>query len=308
MTSGLGPDEDRVRGLMLGLLIGDAYDELAGNGPIRGTCASHLSLFTLEGLVRACVRADHKGICRPTGVIWHAWCRWAHVQGLGPQFARRWGQHGGWPDGWLHQVAPLAVRRGSAPATVAALQHDAEIPDRARTPSAGYHAVTRSLPVAALASVLTDAEELARDVAALTHGGQSAQHAAGLAVRTVLGLMADDTEALSTSLDSGAEAPPGTAAHALLHGAHAHHSAGDLRTALLNAAPHGRGATTVAGALHGAARGISAVPQSWLSRLEVGWVADRLARDAVLEATVHPSGSAYADPTDPMWWSRYPGW
>lgn len=200
------------------------------------------------------------------------------------------------------------MRRGSAPATVTALQHSAEVPERPRTPSAGYHAVTRSLPVAALASVLSDAEELARDVAALTHGAQSAQQSAGLAVRVALGLMTDDADALSATVEARSDAPRGTAAHALFHGAHAYYFTTDLSTALLSAAPHGRGATTVAGALHGAARGVGALPQSWLSRLEVGWVADRLARDALLEATVHPSGSEYGEPLDPTWWARYPGW
>lgn len=304
------PEEDRARALLLGLLLGDGYDELAGEGAIHGTNVSQLALFTLEGLIRACVRNDTKGICHAPSVVWHAWCRWAHLQGLGEQFARRWGSFtsGGWPDGWLYQVEPLSRRRGSAPATIKALQADPEIPREARTQSNGYHAVTRALPIAALAGAMDDAPQFARDIASLTHGATSAQDAAALTVTVAIRVILDASDPLY-GISTASPGARGTAMHALIHGAQAAFKADDLRDALLFAAPHGRGATTVAGALWGAARGLDAFDQGLLARLEVGWVADRLARDAVLEASTHPAeGMEFGAPSDPTWWARYPGW
>jgi hypothetical protein len=45
-----------------------------------------------------------------------------------------------------------------------------------------------------------------------------------------------------------------------------------------------------------------------VGRMEVGWVADRLARDAVVERFDHPAGTEYSVGSDPTWWSMYPGW
>lgn len=302
------PDEDRVRGLMLGLLLGDGYDELSGDGLIHGTCVSQLAMYTLEGLVRACVRSDHKGICHPPSVVWHAWCRWAHRQGLGASFIAHWeGGSAHWPDGWLHQVAPLAERRGNAPATVTALRAGPQTPTQPRTGSNGYHAVTRSLPVAVVACGLGEPHRLAVEIAALTHGSEAAQSAAGLAATTAYQVLLGAPDAL---FDAAGLTPaaPGTAVEALRQGALAAQAAHDLTTALLSAAPHGRGATTVAGALYGAATGVAALPSDLLQRLEAGWAADLLARDALLEVTTHPSGSDYSTPADATWWARYPGW
>jgi ADP-ribosylglycohydrolase len=83
-----------------------------------------------------------------------------------------------------------------------------------------------------------------------------------------------------------------------------------VRDALLFAASAGDGGhvATVAGALLGAAHGPDALPVSWLSRLELIWVADTLARDLVRQLTESPAGSEYAEATDPSWWDRYPGW
>lgn len=293
---------------MMGLVLGDSYDQLGGDGLIHGTCVSQLALYTLEGLIRACVRADHKGICHPPSVVWHAWCRWAHRQELGPAFAERWSAGApSWPDGWLHQVGPLARRRGSAPATVTALLTDAEVPTSPRTTSDGYHAVTRSLPVAIVACVLDDPARMAADIAALTHGSGDAQTAAAVAATTAYRLLLDGDNALEVACRTSPRAR-GTAAEALRQGAKAADNAHDLTTALLYAAPHGRGAATIAGAFFGAGRGIAELPGGLLSRLEIGWAADQLARDALLEVTRHPSGSDYGPPADPTWWMRYPGW
>ena len=76
--------EGRARGLMIGLLLGDAL--AADNGPDKGrlesTCLGQLACFTLESAIRACVRQDNRGVCDPAAVIWHGWRRWAVIQGI----------------------------------------------------------------------------------------------------------------------------------------------------------------------------------------------------------------------------------
>lgn len=180
----------RVRGLVLGLALGDtignARGSLPATGPLRAGVSTQLAAFTIEGAIRAYMRGLHKGICHEPSVVWHAYCRWAAVQGIDPEGIRRqWadGTQGGWPDGWLHRVPALGERRGNAPATVAALRGLRQgTVDNPATNSRGCHALTRTLPLAALSHVDGMLTEYARDVAALTHGNDQAQAAAAVGV------------------------------------------------------------------------------------------------------------------------------
>ena len=47
----------------------------------RITDDTQMTLFTAEGLLRADVRWNHKGICHPPSVLHHAYIRWLHTQG-----------------------------------------------------------------------------------------------------------------------------------------------------------------------------------------------------------------------------------
>lgn len=173
----------RVRGLMLGLAVGDtlgrAGSKLPAEGSLRAGVSTQLACFTAEGTIRALVRGAEKGICHPPSVVWHAYCRWASLQGLE---AKRWesGEEV-WPDGWLAQVPVLAERRGSAPATVAALAKiEQGTVERPTTTSRGCHALTRTLPLAVLGAAQGPelAGTWAREIAALTHGDPAAHSAA----------------------------------------------------------------------------------------------------------------------------------
>jgi hypothetical protein len=73
-------------------------------------------------------------------------------------------------------------------------------------------------------------------------------------------------------------------------------------------APDGDSVAAVAGALLGAGNGASQLPADLVSRHELAWVMDTLARDAVQELMDSPGGSEYSAPRDPHWWARYPGW
>ena len=100
--------------------------------------------------------------------------RWAYGQGipLGQTYDEwRGGASDGWPDGWVAGVPALAERRGSAPATVAALKRGIQgRRDRPATHSMGSHGLLRTLPVSMLGLTPLETFALAADVAALTHG------------------------------------------------------------------------------------------------------------------------------------------
>lgn len=341
--------DSRVRGLLLGLALGDAVGGDGGTtvteGTLRSGVSTQLAAFTVEGLIRAIVRQHHRGVCHPASVLWHSYSRWAAMQGLEPDtMARRWSTDGGigaWPDGWLAQVPLLAERRGSAPATVAALkQPQAGTIEHPTTRSRGCHALLRTLPAAAMSAVW-DSEELEQEVqqyAALTHGDPSARWATSAAVRIVAGCLSglsiEDALWRTDSIQMGSYlgravdmarhnprdqkwlatiAPDATAESAFygaVYVAQSFSRPADAMQALQFAAtaPDGVLVAAVTGALVGASHGVDVWPVAALCRLDLAWVLDTLARDLALQLTDNPAGGGFTPPRDPNWWHRYPGW
>ena len=343
---------DKMRGLMLGLALGEAL----GNHPppvgaLRSGVATQLACFTIEGLIRAGMRTSHKGNCHPPGVIWHAYCRWATVQGITPRpFEAQLASSGSqWPDGWLVKVPILSERRGNAPSTVHALRvGKAGSPAHPMNKSRGCQGLIRTLPIGVVADEDKKqwAAELARDAAALTHGHPSvlATASAGAVIvghclggddtrRSLESGMAEakaylagvpEASALPGAMNAGFQSPrelerlrqlaPASTSTAAMKGglyvAASFPKREDVGAALAFAAlaPHGKSVAAVAGALLGAVHGASALPVDLVSRLELAWVVDTLARDVVIELTDSPGGSAYTPPRDPTWRDRYPGW
>ncbi|PWR15825.1 hypothetical protein DKT69_08865 [Micromonospora sicca] len=327
-----------ARGCVLGLMLGDAIGATGGNvpasGPLLATSAGQLACFTIDGLIRAHIRGMHKGISSPPIVVWRSYTRWAAIQGI--PGLKVWDE-ADWPNGWLTKVPALAERRGSAPATVATLQGQTMGSiDKPAGKSIGAHALTRTLPVA-LGRPLDPAA-----IAALTHGGEalaaarlgveivrlvaSGEHL-DAAVDRVLPADEERSEGAVRSLalalaaarsrpgqrsELARLAPDAKAASALAGGLYVALSFPDrksIRDALLFAASANDGGhvATVAGTLLGTTHGPDALPVDWLSRLELAWPADTLARDFVTEIEDSPSGGDYVPATDPHWWSRYPG-
>ncbi|MFE2581903.1 ADP-ribosylglycohydrolase family protein [Streptomyces sp. NPDC059378] len=354
----------RVRGLLLGLAIGDtlgrAKDKLPTDGPLRAGVSTQLACFTTEGTIRAWVRGHHRSLPpAPSSAVWHAYCRWAALQGLQ---AHRWASgEEMWPDGWLARVPALAERRGSAPATVAALAKGVHGHVEMPTTSRGCHALTRTLPVAVLGAAhgSEPAADSACRIAALTHGDPAAQGATAQAVVLAqhcltgltetqassggqtqvrqalreglralrgigLGSAPEELDRLTAVLEEAVAhpaeterlvklAPDATAPSALLGGVYVAASfpeRAQVAAALSFAAgaPDGDSVACVAGALLGAAHGVEALPVDLVSRHELAWVLDTLARDLVAQLTDAPSGSEYDPGWDPNWWDRYPGW
>jgi hypothetical protein len=321
MLVGVTSQVSTARGCLLGLVLGDAMGAAA---PAAGTAASQLACFTVEGVIRAHVRGSHKGICHPPSVVWHAYQRWAAMQRIAG--IERMADED-WPDGWLAQVPALAARRGSAPATVAALRgHRMGTSENPAGGSTGAHALTRSLPVGLLALWGTEPGGFAAEVAATTHGGDAVTAAAiGAAVVAALAegrSLAEAAEQAPSAADAAQSAPrqksvlgglaPDTRAMSALAGgvyvALSFPEPERLGEALAFATAGGAHVAAVTGALLGTAHGVDALPVDRVSRLELAWVADVLARDLASEFVDHPSGGAYAPASDPGWWHRYPGW
>jgi ADP-ribosylglycohydrolase len=336
-----------ARGCLIGLVLGDAVGAADAAalvaGPLRVTTAGQLACFTVEGMIRAHVRGAHKGICHPPSVVWNAYTRWAAMQGIAG--IEPWNDTD-WPDGWLAQVPALATRRGSAPATVAALQTgEMGTLEKSAGSSTGAHGLTRSLPAGLLQWWNPDPGRFAAEVAATTHTAD-AVGAAALGATIVANIIkgqgleeaVEDAQLACASLLKqvndglllepaitagrlqprqaavlGQVAPDARAMSALAGGIYVALSfpeREEIRDGLQFAASSSNGTHVgaVAGALLGTKHGADALPVDWVSRLELAWVADVLAHDLVTEFADGPSGNEHAEAPDPHWWSRYPGW
>jgi len=194
---------DRFRGLLLGGAVGDALgapvefmkrrDILTRFGPAGITSFApaygrlgaitddtQMTLFTLEGLIRAKVRWLAKGICHPASVVDHAYRRWRATQeGRRDPDAEL--------DGWLIGVDALWSRRAPGNTCLSAL--DAKEPGQfgqpARNDSKGAGGIMRVGPVGLYAD---DPYRLGCEVAALTHGHVTGIVAAGWFAAWIAGI------------------------------------------------------------------------------------------------------------------------
>jgi ADP-ribosylglycohydrolase len=314
----------RVRGLLLGLALGDALasDKQFERGTFYATVTTQLASFTTEGLIRMWVRGDHKGIGPALGVVWNAYRRWAMIQGIDL------GRNTHELDVWLCEVPALAERRGNAPAIVTALKAaDGVQVVPAPAISRGHHALTRLLPAAAVPWLR---EEQVRQLASSAHGSATAIEAAVVGV--VLARAALTASSLREAIEQIDSSP-------LLDGVldpevpldklgRSHSARSALRGGVAIAArcPDGSPAAVhfalreareagvpaavgpVAGALLGALYGVEALSTNLVGRLELGWVVDTLARDLVSQDLDHPGGFEFSEAPDPDWMDRYPGW
>jgi len=174
---------DRLRGILLGGAVGDALgapvefmkrSEILLNFGKRGitefapaygrigaiTDDTQMTLFTLEGLMRAKVRADSRGICHPPSVIDAAYQRW-----LATQEGERPSEE---LSGWLVQQPQLWSRRAPGLTCLSALsEKGGRFGLEAKNQSKGAGCIMRVAPIGAL---YADAYRLGVETAALTHG------------------------------------------------------------------------------------------------------------------------------------------
>ncbi|MGX2995275.1 ADP-ribosylglycohydrolase family protein [Streptomyces sp. JNUCC 64] len=351
----------RVRGTLLGLAIGDALGapvaalaldairEAYGEAGLTGlaatargrrgavTAATQLTLFTVDGLIRAQVRRD-VGVWHPPTDLHRAYRRWAATQwNWGPDERRA-------DNGWLAREEWLYARRDPARSLIVGFGDETMgTLDAPKNPEEkGCEAAVRSAPFGLLVGWEPRlVVQLAVECGAQTHGHPEGHLAAGAfavivhalargavpdeAVRDAVELIGSWAgherigAALEGALDAVRRGTPdaerveellgtGEAAGVLAVAVYCALVGEDVRHGLTLAVNHGgdsAGAGALTGALLGALHGETALPPAWLTELEGRPTLLALADDFALEMTqgpaLHgPSASA------PAWLARYP--
>lgn len=190
----------RFRGCLLGGAVGDAlgapiefqsresiikqYGEpgLTDYVPAYGrigaiTDDTQMTLFTAEGLLRAKVRSQLRGICHPPSVVAYSYLRWLQTQGESSALSVR-------TDGWLYSHTALHHRRAPGNTCLSALKNMRSIGQPAGNNSKGCGGIMRVAPIGLISATLDSVQPerdfaLAMDIAALTHGHPTGQIAAG---------------------------------------------------------------------------------------------------------------------------------
>jgi len=223
---------DRIRGCLLGGAVGDALGapvEFLTLAQIRTqygregvtkleesygrvgavTDDTQMTLFTAEGLIRAWVRGETRGIGHPPSCVHHAYLRWLHTQGVPWQRAARAMQptRDCRPDGWLIGERWLHARRAPGNTCLSALERALHLGDPAQNDSKGCGGVMRAAPAGlvptgmgghwpadpasddAYADSVEAVFDLAAECAALTHGHPTGQLPAGVLAATVHALL-----------------------------------------------------------------------------------------------------------------------
>ncbi|MGW7515282.1 ADP-ribosylglycohydrolase family protein [Streptomyces sp. NPDC054796] len=350
----------RVRGCLLGGAIGDAlgagieFDSLDTIRRTHGasgvtdyvsaygrrgaiTDDTQMTLFTMDGLIRAHVRRD-TGAWHPPTDVHAAYRRWAATQrDWGPDERKK-------EDGWLAREEWLYARRAPGNACLSGLADDrmgtVETPKNPQ--SKGCGTVMRSAPFGLLVGWEPQLVfQLAVECAAQTHGHPTGYLAAGAfaaivhalargdsldhAVQKALAQLAarpgheETSDALKRALGAVRQGMPTaervaalgegwTAEEALSIGVYCALVAEDVRHGLLLAVNHGGDSDStgsVCGNLLGAIHGETALPPGWVAELEGRATILELADDFAMEMTqgpaLHAPGAA-----SPAWLLRYP--
>lgn len=344
-------DPRHYRGCLLGGAVGDAlgapveFLTLAGiraaYGPggitdfdgTRGqigeiTDDTQMTLFTAEGLLRANSRWHERGICHPPGVVYGAYLRWLHTQGVKIPSDRGRARL----DGWLVHVPELHARRAPGNTCLSALRSgrmgsvEAPVND-----SKGCGGVMRAAPVGLIAHEGT-VFDLGCETAAITHGHPSGYLAAGSlasiiheitegrsledAIGRALAILEErpGSEECSRAIESAVDAAHAgstsagrverlgagwVAEEALAIALYCALVAGDDLAAGVRLAVNHSGDSDSTGAitgnLLGALLGEGAIPPEWLERLELRDVIAQVAEDLC---------AGWRD--DDAWLERYP--
>lgn len=186
-------DYDKIHACLLGGALGDAQganiefwnlERILRDAvtPSRQfTDDTQMTLFTAEGLIRAVVRSQARGVCAPESVVHHALLRWFRTQGGSPRMQTC--------DVGLIADPRLHVRRAPGNTCLSALQAAEHFGQRARNDSKGCGTIMRVAPCALIARDAVRAEELARTTSAVTHGHVLGQEAAMALARILFELL-----------------------------------------------------------------------------------------------------------------------
>ncbi|WP_320780188.1 ADP-ribosylglycohydrolase family protein [Streptomyces sp. CRN 30] len=350
----------RVRGALLGGALGDALgapvdglgpDEISRTYGAEGltdlapaygrrgavTHLTQLTLFSVDGLIRAQVRRD-TGAWHPPTDLHRAYRRWLSTQrDWGPDLRRK-------DDGWLAHEEWLYARRDPPRSLLLGLGDELMgTPEAPKNPAErGAEAAARSAPFGLLVGWEPQlVVQLAVECAAQTHGHPTGSLAAGAyaaivhalarrdsldgAVQKALALLAARpghppvADALQHALGAVRQGLPtparvteltgdGTAEGLLAAAVYCALVGEDIRHGLRLAVNHGgpsaaTGALT--GGLLGALHGETALPPGWLAELEGRPTILELADDFAMEMTQGPALHGPAGSSQ-GWLARYP--
>lgn len=364
----------RVRGCLLGGAIGDALGgpveflsleriqsecgrdgvreyqpESVGGSRVYGriTDDTQMTLFTVEGMIRASVRTD-RGLGFTVGVLHHAYDRWLDTQlQPGPDGAR---------DGWLITERWLYSRRAPGNTCLSALEGPRggrrkleQFGEPARNQSKGCGGVMRSAPFGLLPPWSWASPEWQVDAAAeaagYTHGHPTGKLASGalaavvgailrgeplaVAVDTTLRLLRqrDHHEETVRAIELAIDAARGSASAAAIeslgggwvaeealamaiYAALAHSGPDEVLDALALAVTHSGDSDStgaICGNILGALHGEAALPPELTFEVEGRGTILTLADDFIYEFTVNSRLHGDYGPFT-RWTDRYPGW
>lgn len=350
----------RVRGALMAGAIGDAlgaaveFDSLEAirdqhgpegvtdYAPVYGrrgaiTDDTQMTLFTVEGLIRAHVRRD-TGAWHPPTDVHAAYRRWYVTQ-------REWGpDERRAEDGWLARQEWLYSQRAPGRACLSGLADEVMgTVEKPKNPdSKGCGAVMRSAPFGLLVGWEPQLVfQLGIECATQTHGHPTGQLAAGAFATIVHALVRGDgldaavgktlthlvnrpgheetTEALKRAVGAVRQGMPGpdrvealgegwTAEESLAIGVYCALVAQDMRHGLLLAVNHGGDSDStgsICGNLLGALHGETALPPAWVAEVEGRATILELADDFAMEMTQGPSLHGPGQPAT-AWLERYP--
>jgi len=340
----------RFRGCLLGGAVGDALGApveflslaeirerfgpagIAEFAPAFGllgaiTDDTQMTLFTAEGLLRATVRWEDRGICHVPSVVRLAYLRWLMTQGFSPHPSQTV-----MADGWLSGIPALKSRRAPGRTCVTALESERfGTVEGPLNQSKGCGGVMRMAPVGLVAN---DPFRLGCDLAALTHGHPSGFLAAGCLARLIFGLVrgasltealaaaraelvtrpdhAEVEQALAAAVAAAASGPQSAEAVERLGAGWVAEEAlaiavycslvhqGDFAAGVRLAVNHGGDSDStgaIAGNILGTLLGVEAIPAGWLASLEL--------RDEITELA-DDLQAGFRDTEE--WRRRYPGW
>lgn len=343
--------ESKVRGLMLGLALGDALGRapavIPRAGLLHAGATTQLAAWTAEGMLRRCTRYG----------LYPAEGRWDLIEPIAVS-ARRWvsarGIGGSPPRGssddhpsWLTHVQAMKEDRGRSPSIEGAVA--THVPSDALS----CRPMIKGLPLAAYAgaepfirSSASQAADLGARVARATHRHEAVLSTAGAAVCLAVNCLREPSSfssaahaALSElsdpltrrivarSLEASAigwhsdvlrdlapdDTPTSVLAGAVyVAGCHPEWESTNTALRLARSAPDGDGVAALVGALLGAVHGYEVFPTGLVSRLELGWVMDRLAIDLAKEVKEEqvPQGGwkeGGGPWLEPWWDAKYPG-
>ncbi|MHB1825847.1 MAG: ADP-ribosylglycohydrolase family protein [Acidiferrobacter sp.] len=290
---------------------------------------SQMTLFTAEGLIRAAVRYDSRGICHPASVVHHAYLRWLRTQGEASGVDVK-------ETGWLIGAKALWARRAPGSTCISALKEATAFGTPARNDSKGCGGVMRVAPVGLICPP-EQAFKLGAETAELTHGHPTSSCSAGFLaalVALIVGGSAlteavEAAKALLRSREHHAEtlwaienaqslARSGSpnanrleslgagwiAEEALAIALYSVLATSNLEEAVCLAINHSGDSDStgaIAGNIAGTLYGVEAVPDRWLAPLELREEITTLADDlwACAAGTLNLASKST--------WSRYPG-